>query len=153
MPAPEPGRIASRLVVATLGAVLLAAACGDEPIVPDDTPPDLTGSYSIVSFWAALDPEGDTLRPPVVGGSFVLRQTGVVGQEATGALEDITVVIRGDTVITGSGVYRNRFDGSWEQEFGEGLQFVGTYTVQGNILSVEVTEPAFAATTTVWRRE
>lgn len=152
MPVLQSGRIASRLVVATLGAALLAAACGDEPIVPDDTPPDLTGSYTIVSFWSALSPEGDTLTPPAVSGSFVLRQTQVVGQEASGTLDTLDIAFPGGS-LGGKGVYRNRFDGSWEQEFSEGLQFVGNYTLEGRILTVAVTEPPLGVSTTVWRRE
>ena len=117
---------------------------------PDETPPDLTGSYTLVSFYVPL--AGDTLTPPAAGGSFLLEQSGVVGQEATGAIDTMSIAFPGGS-IDARGVYRNRFDGSWEQEFTTtGFQALGTYTLQGDILTVVVTEPALAVSTTVWRR-
>lgn len=146
----EPGRIASRSLVSFLGAALVVAGCGDEPVEPDETPPDLTGSYTIVSFTSGVSP-GDTLTPPAVSGSFSLVQTGVVGQEATGTL-DLMITIPDQAEFDNEGVYKNRFDGTWEQEFDTGFQALGTYTLEGNTLTVVVTEPPLAVSTTVWRR-
>ncbi len=146
----EPGRIASRFLVSFLGAALLVTGCGEEPVEPDDTPPDLTGSYTIVSFTSGVSP-GDTLTPPAVSGSFSLVQTGVVGQEATGTL-DLMITIPDQAEFDNEGVYKNRFDGTWEQEFDTGFQALGTYTLEGNTLTVVVTEPPLAVSTTVWRR-
>ena len=147
----EPRRLASSRIVSIFAAVLFVAGCEEEPVVPDDTPPDLSGSYTIVSFTSGFAP-GDTLTPPAVSGSFTLEQTSVTGQEATGTL-DLMVTIPDEATIENEGVYRNRFDGTWEQEFSTGFQALGTYTLQGNILTVLVTEPALAVSTTVWRRQ
>jgi len=142
--------MASRSLVSFLGAALVFAGCGDEPVEPDETPPDLTGSYTIVSFTSGVSP-GDTLTPPAVSGSFSLVQTGVVGQEATGTL-DLMITIPDQAEFDNEGVYKNRFDGTWEQEFDTGFQALGTYTLDGNTLTVVVTEPPLAVSTTVWRR-
>ncbi len=151
----EAGRIGSRAVVAAFAAVLLAAGCGEDPIEPDDTPPDLSGSYTLVSFTSTFT-AGDTLSPPEASGSFSLVQTQVVGQEASGTL-DLRIVFPDETgpgtTLEMVGVYRNRFDGTWEQESSEGFQATGTYSLTGNTLSVEVTEPALAVSYTVWRRQ
>ena len=57
----------------------------------------------------------------------------------------------GTTTLEDQGTYFNRLDGTWEQA-GLLLQGLGTYTVQGAILTVEVTEPALNVSTTVWRK-
>ena len=149
----EPGRIAWRLPVSLLAAALLATGCGEEPIVPDDTPPDLTGSYTIVSFQSVLSgPE--TLEPPSVEGTFSLQQTGVVGQEASGTM-DLTITFPGEDepiTLAFEGTYKNRTDGTWEQMAGI-AQNLGTYTLENNILTVDVTEPALNVSTTVWRKQ
>jgi len=144
----------SRMAVSTFAAVLLVVACEEEPIEPDDTPPDLSGSYTLVSFTSTFT-MGDTLTPPAADGSFTLAQTSVVGQEAMGTL-DLFIMFPSETgpgtTLENVGVYTNRFDGTWEQEFNTGFQALGTYTLQNNILSVVVTEPELAVSTTVWRR-
>ena len=151
----EPKRLASGAVVSAFAAVLLVAACEDEPVEPDDTPPDLTGSYTLVSFTSTFT-AGDTITPPAAEGSFSLAQTAVVGQEASGTL-DLMIRFPDEsgpgTTLEMVGVYRNRFDGTWEQESTEGFQATGTYTLVGNTLSVEVTEPAVAVSYTVWRKQ
>lgn len=151
----EPKRLASRVVVAAFAAVVPVAACDDEPVEPDDTPPDLTGSYTLVSFTSTFT-GGDTITPPAAEGAFTLVQTEVVGREASGTL-DLRITFPDEsgpgTTLEMVGIYRNRFDGSWEQESSEAFQATGTYTLEGNILSVEVTEPALAVSYTVWRKQ
>lgn len=151
----EPKRPGWTLVASFCASVLLLAGCGEDPIVPDDTPPDLTGSYTLVSFTSTFT-AGDTLTPPAASGSFTLVQTEVVGQEASGTM-DLTITFPSETgpgtTIEYEGVYRNRFDGTWEQEATTGFQALGTYTLQGNTLSVVVTEPEVALSTTVWRKQ
>ena len=143
------------MIVSIFAAVLLAAGCGEEPVEPDETPPDLTGEYTLVSFTATFT-AGETLVPPAASGSFALQQTGVVGQEATGTL-DLTITFPDEsgpgTTIEFEGLYRNRFDGTWEQESTGGLQAKGTYTLQANILTVDVTEPEVFLSNTVWRKQ
>lgn len=148
----EPGRIASRSLLYLLGAALLVAGCGDEPVEPDETPPDLTGSYTIVSFLSAFT-AGETLEPPNVEGTFSLQQTSVVGQEASGTM-DLTITFpteSGPITLELEGTYTNRTDGTWEQMAGI-AQNLGTYSLEGSTLTVEVTEPAINVSTTVWRR-
>ena len=137
------------MAATTVTAAVLVAGCGEEPVEPDDTPPDLTGSYTLVSFYVPA--AGDTLTPPAVSGSFKLEQNSVVGQEASGTMDTLSITFPGGSQ-NARGVYTNRFDGSWEQEFATGFQALGTYTVQGNTLTVVVTEPALAVSTTVWRK-
>ncbi len=143
------------MVVSAFAAVLLVVACEEEPVEPDDTPPDLTGSYTLVSFTSTFT-LGDTLTPPAADGSFALAQTSVVGQEAMGTL-DLFIMFPSETgpgtTLENEGVYTNRFDGTWEQEFTTGFQSLGTYTLQNNILTVVVTEPELAVSTTVWRKQ
>ena len=143
------GRIGLRCAATAVTAAVLMAGCGEEPIEPDETPPDLSGSYSLVSFYVPL--AGDTLKPPDVSGSFWLDQTSVVGQEAMGTLDTLSITFPGGSQ-NGKGMYTNRFDGSWEQELTTGFQVLGTYTLQGNTLTVVVTEPELAVSTTVWRK-
>lgn len=137
-------------------AILLAlAACGGEdPVEPEpERPPDLTGSYTLESL-SAIVTGGQTLRPPDVSGSFSVRQTSVTGPEASGTtMLSITLPdgLGGTATIEDQGTYVNRLDGTWEQT-GEQVQGLGAYTVQGAILTVEVTEPALNVSTTVWRK-
>ena len=151
----EPRRFASSVIMSTFAAVLLVAGCEEEPVEPDETPPDLTGSYTLVSFTSTFT-AGETLVPPAASGSFTLQQQSVLGQEASGTL-DLMITFPSDTgpgtTIDVEGVYTNRFDGTWEQEFSTGFQALGTYTLQGSILTVLVTEPAQFVSTTVWRRQ
>jgi len=151
----EPKRLASRMVASAFAAVLLAVACYDEPVEPDETPPDLSGSYTLVSFTSTFT-AGDTITPPAAEGSFTLVQTAVVGQEASGTLDLMSTFPDESgpgTTLEMVGGYRNRFDGTGEQESTEGFQATGTYTLVGNTLSVEVTEPALAVSYTVWRKQ
>ncbi len=155
-------RARSRLLIAVLAGVSFAPGCGDEEVVvPDPTPPDLTGTYTIQSFTSALDAE-TTLVPPEVAGSFTVQQTAVAGGEATGTFtSDLTLPLPGGNIarFEGTGTYVNRLDGTWEQEFLTGPlvqlspQQTGTYTFENSVLTVVVTQPALSASTTVWRRQ
>ena len=140
-----------------LPAILLAlAACGGEdPVEPEpERPPDLTGSYTLESLVSVVATGGQTLTPPDVSGSFSVRQTSVTGPEAAGTTTiSITLPdgLGGTATIEDQGTYVNRLDGTWEQT-GTQVQGLGTYTLQGSILTVEVTEPALNVSTTVWRK-
>lgn len=154
-------RTRSRLLTAVLAGVSLVAGCGDEEVVvPDPTPPNLTGTYTLQSFTSALDPE-TTLVPPEVSGSFTVQQTAVASGEASGTFtSDLTLPFSGNIVeLGGTGTYVNRLDGTWEQEFLTGPlvqlspQQTGTYTFENSILTVVVEQPPLSASTTVWRRQ
>ncbi|WP_419165988.1 hypothetical protein [Candidatus Palauibacter sp.] len=143
------------VVVATL-----VAGCGggDDPMEPEppavEPPPNLTGSYALVSLSSVLS-GGLTLTPPLVSGTFSLTQTSVSGDEATGNLS-LTLMYPdgagGTSTIMDEGTFVIRTDGSWEQT-GNLQQGRGTYSLAGNVLTVMVTEPPAAVSTTVWQRQ
>ena len=132
----------------------LAACGGEDPVEPEpERPPDLTGSYMLESL-SAIVTGGQTLTPPDVSGTFSVQQTSVTGSEASGTtMISITLPdgLGGTAELGDQGTYVNRLDGTWEQA-GVLLQGLGTYTLRGDVLTVEVTEPALNVSTTVWRR-
>lgn len=136
--------------------VTFVAGCGgdDDPMEPEppavQPPPDLTGSYSLVSLTSVLT-GGSTLAPPVATGTFTLTQTSVSGEEARGNLS-LSVEIPGVFALMDQGTFTIRTDGSWQQA-GEQQQAIGTYTVAGDVLTVMVAEPPAAVSTTVWQRQ
>ncbi len=140
-----------------LATLLALAACGggEDPVEPEpERPPDLTGTYTLESLSAIVGTGGQTLTPPDVSGSFSVQQTSVTGPEASGTtMISVTLPdgMGGTETLEDQGTYVNRLDGTWEQA-GVLLQGLGTYTVQGAILTVEVTEPALNVSTTVWRK-
>ena len=132
----------------------LAACGGEDPVEPEpERPPDLTGTYTLESL-SAIVTGGLTLTPPDVSGTFSVQQTSVTGPEASGTTV-ISIMLPdglgGTATLDDQGTYVNRLDGTWEQA-GLLLQGLGTYTLQGAILTVEVSEPALNVSTTVWRR-
>ncbi len=141
-------------LLSPLALLALLACGGEDPVDPEpETPPDLTGSYTLESM-SAIVTGGRTLTPPDVSGSFSVRQTSVTGAEATGTTT-ISVTLPdglgGTTTLEDQGTYVNRLDGTWEQS-GVLLQGLGTYSLQGDLLTVDVIEPAINAAVTVWRR-
>lgn len=138
-----------------LTCALMVAACGGEdPVEPDNAPPDLTGTYSLVSI-TALVTGGVEMTPPDVSGTFSLQQSAVVGDQASGTMTmDVTIPdgLGGTTNIVDTGTFTVRSDGTWEQ-MGNLVQARGTYTFVGGRLTVEVTEPAINVSTTVWQRQ
>lgn len=138
-----------------LACALLGAACGGEdPVEPDNSPPDLTGTYSLVSI-VALVTGGVEMTPPDVTGTFTLQQSAPVGDQASGTMTmDITIPdgLGGTTNIVDTGTFTVRTDGTWEQ-MGNLVQARGTYTLAAGRLTVEVTEPAINVSTTVWQRQ
>ena len=132
------------------------AGCGgeDDPVEPDDAPPDLSGTYTLVSI-VALVTGGTVMMPPDATGSFVLQQSAPVGDQASGTMTmDLALPdgLGGTTDIVDTGNYTVRSDGTWEQ-MGSLVQAKGTYTFVSNVLTVEVTEPAINVSTTVWQRQ
>ena len=143
---------ASRLWVPVLSVLLLTGCPGDDPMGSGngDPPPDISGTYTLVSFSQG----GITLTPPVVTGSFTVVETSSSATEASGTLDlDITVPdgMGGSNNIVGVGTYTIRSNGTWEQNL-PGQQAVGTFSLVGNTLTVVVTEPAQAASISVWQR-
>ena len=142
----------SRLWVPAMAVFLLTGCPEDDPLGNGNgaPPPDISGTYTLVSF----SQQGITLTPPAVMGSFTVAETSSDDSEASGTLDlDITVPdgMGGFNNIVGSGTYTIRSDGTWEQDL-PGQQAVGTYALVGNTLTVTVTQPAQAASISVWQR-
>lgn len=143
-----------RLWPVVAAGVLTAGCGGEDPVEPDNAPPDLTGTYSLVSI-NALVTGGQVMTPPDVIGTFSLQQSAPVGDQASGSMSmDLTLPdgLGGTTQIVDTGTYTVRSDGTWEQ-MGNLVQAKGTYTLVDNVLTVEVTEPALNVSTTVWQRQ
>lgn len=154
MASARPLGAAGRMWSLAAGTMLAAGCGGEDPVEPDNAPPDLTGTYTLVSI-SALVTGGEVLTAPDVSGSFVLQQSAPVGDRASGTMTmSITIPdgLGGATTIEDAGTYTVRRDGTWEQ-MGGLVQAKGTYTLVGNTLSVEVTEPVISVSTTVWQRQ
>ena len=141
-----------KLLVPVLAA-FAAVGCSDDddPMGPSGGPPNISGDYLLVSFT-----QGDvTITPPVAQGSLLLDETSRTDTEATGDIDlGITVPdgMGGTTNIAGTGTYTINVDGSWTQDL-TSLQATGTVTLVGNTLTVEVTDPPTAVSTSVWQRQ
>ena len=141
--------------------VAFLASCGgddDDPMMPPaaEAPPNLTGMYTLQTLTAPVT--GDLpLGPPIATGTFTLSQDTSSGDTATGSL-DLSVTILDPSTgqpafqIMEQGTYTVRTDGGWEQS-SQTQQARGTYTLAGNVLTVIVTEPLIAVSTTVWQRQ
>ena len=146
------------LLVPVVVASVVAGCGGDDTTEPEppavESPPNLTGSYTLVSLSSPLT-GGLTVAPPLVAGMFMLTQTSVSGDEARGNLSlSVTYPdgMGGSTTLTDEGTFVIRTDGSWEQT-GALQQAVGTYSLAGTVLTVTVSQPPTAAGTTVWQRQ
>ena len=131
---------------------ILAAGCGGDTMDPDPPPaagpPDLSGTYDLVS----LNQGGIMIGPPLAEGTFTLTQTSSSGDTASGTMVyEVTVPSQG-IMIQDQGTFTIQSDGSWQQN-GSEVQAVGTYSLAGSVLTVVVTEPLAAASTTVWQRQ
>ncbi len=142
---------------ASLFVCLFVLGCGDDAAGPDParTPPDLSGTYELRSFWSQLLSGGDTLTAPSVSGSFTATQAPTSTDEAEGVFTLDVEVPAGKagevTEINDAGSYKVRVDGSWEQ-VGVLGQAIGTYALEGGALTIRVTSPALAVSTTVWQK-
>ena len=112
---------------------------------PPPPPPDLTGTYLLESL-VGTSTGGTLLARPTVSGTLELTQEAPAGDAATGSYEvDITTPA---LTITDEGTFTVRADGSWRQTgqvSGEGM-----YAISGDTLTLAITEPETAASTTVW---
>jgi len=142
------------LCVLALTVAFAALGCGDDnPQAPGGgaPAPDLSGTYTMVSFTQG----GVTVTPPVVMGTFMLTQTASSGTSASGTVSvDITVPdgSGGFNNIVDTGTYTIDSDGSWMQT-GNITSASGTFSLSGGTLTVEATQPAIAANTTVWQKQ
>ena len=119
-----------------------------------DAPPDLSGTYTLLSFASAVITAGNALTPPAASGMFTVQQTSVAEGEATGTFEmSVTVPdgAGGTSTIVDQGTYTNGMEQL--EQMGEAWQSRGTYELEDNILTITVSEPALAVSKTVWQRE
>lgn len=136
------------LVVATL---VVGCGGGDtmDPEPPSvEPPPNLSGTYDLQSVMQG----GITVPAPPAMGTFVVSQTSSSGDTASGTLMYSISIPDFGVMLADEGTYTIRTDGSWEQSGTTG-QALGTYTLAGNVLTVAVTEPLAAVSTTVWQRQ
>ena len=130
------------LPLAVLALAGLATGCSDDDPVDPPVETDLSGTYELASLTQA----GTTIGPPLATGTLVLTQT-------TYAI-DLTVPNPDDPFGPGintldNGTYST--DGNtWTQESSNtGLQGVGTFSLQGGALTVDVTTAGLEVLT-VW---
>ena len=132
--------------LAVVALVGLAGACGSDDDSGTDPPQqtDLSGNYELVSFTQA----GFTLAPPVATGTLVTTQTtysiSITHPDPDDLLgPPLTTVDSGTYSTSGS---------TWTQESSQtGLQGVGTFTLEGTTLTVDVTT-ARIEVLTVWSK-
>ncbi len=123
-------------------AVGLLTGCGKSSTNPA-TSTDLSGSYTLQS----LTQSGITLAPPVATGTLVLT--------ATNYTLDMTVPngTGGTQQVQDAGTYTAKSDGTWSQSSTtSSTQSVGTYTLSGSTLSVNVTTEG-QQVATVWHKQ
>ena len=138
---------------ATITAAGSAVAAGVEgtaeitvlPPPPPPPPPDLTGTYFLESL-VGTSTGGTRLTRPTVSGTLELVQETPTGDSATGSY-DVNITTPALT-ITDEGTFTVRPDGSWRQT-GE-VSGEGTYAISGDTLTLAITEPRTAASTSVW---
>ncbi|WP_420633396.1 hypothetical protein [Candidatus Palauibacter sp.] len=148
-------RLGILLIPVVAAGLVVGCGGGDEPMEPAPPavtpPPDLSGTYTLVSLTGAIT-GGATFGPPNVMGTFTLSQGAPSGDTASGTLSLSISAPAFEFMLEDRGTFTIRADGSWEQRAETG-QAVGTFTLAGNVLTVVVTEPATAASTTVWQRQ
>ena len=131
-------------------AAALALGCDNGPdMPPDETPPDLSGTYDILSLTQGTLPP---VEPPNVSGTFVLNQDSVAGSQAMGSMTLQFEVETPPIEWEDTGIYTNSFDSTWTQTGENGGDASGTYTFGNDTLTVIVTDPPVAASRSVWLR-
>jgi len=114
-------------------------------VLPPPPPPDLTGTYFLESL-VGTSTDGTLLTRPTVSGTLELTQEAPSTDSAMGSYEvDITTPA---LTIADEGTFTVRTDGSWQQA-GQ-VSGEGTYAISGDTLTLAITEPETAASTTVW---
>ena len=135
---------------ATITAAGSGSAAGVEgtaevTVLPPPPPPDLTGTYFLESL-VGTSTGGARLTRPTVSGTLELTQEAPSADSAMGSYKvDITTPA---LTITDEGTFTVQTDGSWRQT-GQ-VSGEGTYAISGDTLTLAITEPETAASTTVW---
>lgn len=129
-------------------AAALALGCNGTVPPGKTPPPNLSGTYDIVSITQGTF----TLEPPNASGTFVLSQDSVAGSQAMGNMTLEVAVQMPSLDLKDAGKYTNSLDSSWTQKGQQG-DASGTYTFENDTLTVTVTTPAAAASKSVWLRK
>lgn len=146
-------KVRLRSLLVPVLATLFVAGCGDDDNGTgpgNGAPPDLSGTYSLVSIEGGLTGGVPVGPNEGVTGTFTLQQTTSQGTTAAGTFTVSLVLPAGPFQDQGS--YSVDSDGSWEQ-LGGVQQGSGTYSVVGSTLTVVVTDPAISASTSVWQKQ
>lgn len=140
-----------RSILVPLVAVALFAGCSDDEGPMNVLPaPDLSGTYDLTSFTQG----GVTLTPATgASGTIIIAETSRSGSTAQGTY-DLDITTPAGQVLDNGTYSIDASDGSWSQDSSlQPLQAVGTFSLVGSTLTVEVTAPAIAANTTVWQKQ
>jgi hypothetical protein len=134
----------SRAAFRLLGCLTVAgmvAACSDYDGGTEPTA-NLAGNYTLVSFTQAPNP---TLGPPAATGALTLTATRYnVTINVLVTNPPLTLADQGGYAIQGN---------QWSQTSDNGqLQSTGTYSLQGNVLTVDATAQG-VRTVTIWQRQ
>ena len=129
-------------------AAALALGCNGTPPPKEEPPPNLSGTYDVVS----LTRSGFTFEPPNLSGTFVLNQDSVAGSKAMGDMTLEVKVEQPPTELKDKGTYTNSLDSTWTQTGQQQGDANGSYTFGNDTLTVTVTNPAAAASKSVWLR-
>lgn len=108
----------------------------DDPGVTAPTPADLAGTYDLASIEFPPNP---AVEPPIATGTLRLTER----------TYEVTINVQGQEPIEDNGTFQISEDGTWSQSSAvTKVQSTGTFTFDGNQLSVEVIQPA--PVNTVW---
>lgn len=131
---------------------LFTMGCGDDdPVDPGsgDPAPDLSGTYTLISIVGVVTGGVELGPADGVTGTFTLTQT-TAGDPAFGDYTVSLVLPAG--AFQDQGTYQNDLDGFWAQS-GDLQQGLGTYAVVANRLTVNVTDPAVSASSSLWQKQ
>lgn len=145
----------------TLVLATLSLACGSTE--PPETAPDLTGTYTLLSLTSPEVANGATLKPPVVDGTLKFVQYTGNGERALGDASFYwELEADGEYTSTGgSGTYRQEANGGPISMSLNGLEYGGSYTLDGDTLGLSLEGGNLSAPVTgripsgqtVWRRD
>ena len=126
------------------GAVLalVLAACGGSDGSGPDTSTDLSGNYTLLTF---QQPPTQAFSPPIVSGTIALTATRYTTTINLPPGSPVPVIQDAGTYVTNGNTITQTSDGSFGQS-------VGTFSLQNNVLSTDLTSIAGRVITT-WQKQ
>ncbi len=130
------------LLAALALAAMVLGGCGGSSTSPSNST-DLSGNYNLTS----LTQSGFTFGPPIATGTLVLTKTNYTLHLI------IAVPSQPADTVNDAGTYTTS-GSQWTQTSSQpgGTQSIGTFTLQNNVLTVNVTTQG-QAVTTVWQKQ